>query len=313
MELVDFLIRNQLIIFSFILFAISGTAALLNIQYGKDISTGVISKRWLPQVAGLALLPPVLLGGGLSLTNFDPIPKTSFFVLPEPLCSKPANRKLLVFIHGWNGDSKNTWRNFPSLACNDSRFSDVDILVVNYPTYMTRTNAHIAELADWLNKELDVVGQTKRYEKMAIVAHSLGGLIAREMVINRHLANKQNNFGLLISVASPYEGADIARLGEALNISWPLAEEARSGSSFLVTLGTHWTHLTPRPATHCYSSPSDTVVHSSSALANCDGRTNHPYNWGHQDLVKPDTINDHRYALPMYEIEQFMASPRKNI
>lgn len=182
---------------------------------------------------------------------------------------------------------------------------------------MLRRNLHIAAVSDWLYNKLDVADQSQRYEKMAIVAHSLGGLIAREMVIISRLAQKQVTsqeqvtFGLLISVASPYEGADIAGLGDALNISQCLAEEATPGSSFLVTLGKHWDLLTPRPKTYCYSGVGDAVVSTSSAEAKCDRSTTHPHHhWGHQDLVKPDHIWDDRYALPMHEIGRFMSSTR---
>ncbi|MBE0616049.1 MAG: hypothetical protein IH604_20450 [Burkholderiales bacterium] len=305
----DWIIRNQLTILALLLFFILAIAGLLYFRYRKHVKFSAIEK-WLSQVAGLAVVPPMILGGGLSLASLEPIPKTSFLNLPEPICSKPANRKLLVFIHGWNGDPKDTWRSFPSLACADPRLSDVDVLVVNYPTYMVRRNVHLAELSDWLNKRLDATREFQRYERMAIISHSLGGLIGREMVINRQLAGNKRTFGLVISVASPFQGADIGSLGAALNVSQPLAAEAKPGSSFLATLTTHWDRLTPRPRTHCYSSPGDQVVPSSSALSGCDDRTIHAYHWGHQDLVKPNSSRDDRYALPVYAVAQFMASVR---
>jgi len=319
MELVDFLIRNQLIALSFILFTILATLLYkrmkpwfipryLAVREGvpeeelegvpeeelvspTDVKADV--KVRLGFAVALAALLSALVGGGLSLASLRPIPKAIDLDLDEgPLCSKPANRKLLAFIHGWNGDSNNTWRKFPTLACHDPKFSDVNILVVDYPTYMLRRNLHITELSDWLNNKLDAADQSQRYEKMAIVAHSLGGLIAREMVIIRELARKQVTFGLLISVASPYEGANIAKLGKALQIGQLFAEEARPGSSFLVTLGKHWALLRSRPRTYCYSGVGDAVVSNSSAVAKCDGFTTHPHHhWGHQDLVKPDDTN----------------------
>jgi len=305
MESVDFLIRNQLAVLAVLLFAILMTAGLLYVRYVKRISVSSATD-WLTKTAGIALLPPALVGGGLSMASFDPIPRTVFLDIPQFTCNKHTNRKLLVFIHGWNGDPKETWRNFPTLACRDPGISDVDVLVVDYPTYMARRNVHLAELSDWLSKKLDILYQSRPYAKMAIVAHSMGGVIAREIIINRQLARRQASFGLVVSIASPHKGADIASLGDILNISKPLTEEIKPGSSFLATLQTHWEGLIPRPSSHCYSSHGDTVVSSDSALAYCDYRTMYPYRWNHKELVKPDDRNDDRYALPMNMVSQFL-------
>jgi hypothetical protein len=49
-------------------------------------------------------------------------------------------------IHGWNGGADTTWSKFPELLCQDEAFSDTEVFVVNYPTYLrfTSTGAPVA-------------------------------------------------------------------------------------------------------------------------------------------------------------------------
>jgi triacylglycerol esterase/lipase EstA (alpha/beta hydrolase family) len=173
-----------------------------------------------------------------------------------------------------------------------------------------RRNLHIAELSQWINEQLDALDISKRYDKVVIIAHSMGGLIAREIILLKTLHKDQQMFGLLMEVASPHNGANFTKLASILGVSAPYTEEMQSDSSFLATLQTQWGQLPKewRPETHCYTSPQDDVVPKESALFQCDWGHPHPQ-WGHTDLVKPDSSNDPRYNLPMVKVAQFFQNP----
>jgi pimeloyl-ACP methyl ester carboxylesterase len=111
---------------------------------------------------------------------------------PKPVCGKVENTKLLLFVHGWYGGSDGTWQRFPELACPDDRLTDVDIIAVNYPTFAARRNLSVAQLADWLNSHLDF-GKNGKYQRVVIIAHSMGGLLSREIVILRSLGEPHRN------------------------------------------------------------------------------------------------------------------------
>jgi hypothetical protein len=130
----------------------------------------------------------------LSLSDNEEKAKSAGLKLPDPVCSRKGNTQLLIFFHGWNGDPDATWKKFPALACADPTLTGVDVLVVDYPTYAKRRNLTIAALARWVNEEIRRVESQKAepaYTKVAIVAHSMGGLIGREIAIIRKLGNQQ--------------------------------------------------------------------------------------------------------------------------
>jgi hypothetical protein len=71
-----------------------------------------------------------------------------------------------------------SWHRFPELLCGDARFKDIEVISVDYPTFMVRRNLRISELAGWLNDNLDSDSIWTRRNTVVIVAHSMGGLMS---------------------------------------------------------------------------------------------------------------------------------------
>src|SRR5262249_45590379 len=134
------------------------------------------------------------------------------------------------------GDGTGTWKKFPTLVCQDQKFSDVDVLIINYPTFMMSRNAHVIDLATWIDKKLTAEEMWPRYKKIAVVAHSMGGLIAREIILTKQLQGSNFNVGFLVEIGSPHMGSNVAKLASALGLSNPLTEEMSPNSELLVTL-----------------------------------------------------------------------------
>lgn len=233
--------------------------------------------------------------------------RTTALGFPPPLCRKSGNTQLLIFIHGWNGDPNNTWKKFPELACADPTLSGIDVVAVNYPTFAKRRNLNIVGLAKWVNDEINKLDRNQQYKVIVVVAHSMGGLIGREITINRKLSDQQS-IGLLVEIATPHAGANIAGMSKALGISSDLAEEMIGDSIVLNALTLQWFSLKKnRPKTFCFTSPQDRVVSVQSALAFCDEGTEYPM-WGHTEMVKPPSASDVRYVSPMTVIHEFLHS-----
>ncbi len=316
---VDFLIRNQRVLV--LLLGLAATATWFFLRFWSSARAGnstlrIAARQELQRFArsnlasgaiAIAPLLPALIGSGASFSP-DIIRSTSALQFPPLFCSaRPTNDKLVVFLHGWNGDPQGTWRNFPSLVCSDPRFQDVDVILVHYPTFMVRRNANLVDLADWVNANLDAGGRREKYVRIATVAHSLGGLIAREMMLLRRLEEDPRFYRIIVAIASPHDGADIASLGAALGIGQPLAGEASQGSSFLANLRKQWEVTKTRPRLYCFTSPQDKIVSPASAVAQCDRSRRHPQ-WSHVELVKPDGSDDPRYWMPMEAVSEFLHS-----
>src|SRR5439155_2672429 len=146
-----------------------------------------------------------------------------------------------------------------------------------------------------IDNELQNRGFWKRYTKVAIVAHSMGGLIGRELVILEQLAGRENKVGLMVEIATPHLGSDAAGLASALGVSRPLTEQMSKGSSFLQGIEDQWSQVKNKPHTHCYTSPQDSVVPPDSATHQCDEIGRFP-GGEHKDLVQQEDFKHTHYS-----------------
>ena len=234
--------------------------------------------------------------------GFSPVPQAVALPLPPPARELQNNKNLLVFMHGWDGDPLDTWKSFPQLVLADTTFDSFNVSVVSYPTYYARRNLGIRPMARWLNDRFDRDGIYARYENIWIVGHSMGGLIARELLIANRLQRDNKKFRLLVEIASPHQGASIALLANALGVSRGFVEDLTPRSQFLLTLREDWNALKDRPKTFCLTSPHDQIVSIDSAIAQCDEYLQYPQ-WGHIEMVKPLDPRDERYRVPMSRVK----------
>lgn len=320
MELIDFLLRNQLWISGMLAALIvgliyfgrrwllslsvsipSGTGALGDSMLGsltlslKDL-LGAVSKLQI----GLILAVLFLIIGAMGF--FEPVPKAVALSLPPAARDFPENKRLLVFVHGWGGDPQASWQVFPELVLHDKRYQAFNLIVVSYPTFYARRNLGVKAMAQWLNDRFEREQVYQRYDSIWLLTHSMGGLIARELLIANRLQRENSAFKLLIEIATPHSGAQIAPLATTLGVSRGFVEDLAPGSVFLNSLRDDWNLLKDRPRTFCLTSPHDMVVTEDSAIAQCDEYLRYPQ-WGHIEMVKPQDNKDERYLVPMSRVK----------
>lgn len=311
--LLDLVIRHQTLFFTIVglvlaVLIITYAAEVGRISEARATVKAQTGREFVPAVIVAPLLLPFMLAAGASVAGgaavgaVSPIPRTVGLELPPPLRDTPQNRALLLFIHGWNGDSAGTWRQFPQLVIADDRFSAYNVWSIDYPTFMLRRNLSIAQLADFFTRHFDDSSRIfDRYERVVVVAHSMGGLVAREVAIQQTLRSRPQPFAKIIEIATPHEGADPAGLAKALRLTRPLTDDMQKGSEFLRDLRTHWFALRSKPPTFCIGSPQDVVVSIPSATSQCTDATNY-FEGSHTAIVKPVSHADLRYTTPMAHV-----------
>jgi triacylglycerol esterase/lipase EstA (alpha/beta hydrolase family) len=252
-------------------------------------------------LAVIAIFVVVLRADIPVLDRVEVIPKEAGLRLDIPPPTEDK-RILVLFLHGWNGDAKETWQQFPDLVKSDPDLQHVAVATVPYPTLMVRRGLRAAELAAWLAEKLDQ-SEAVNYAKVVFIAHSMGGVIARKTILQQRLRDSPISYPLLAEIATPHQGAKtVARLGAELGLSERFLRDLIPESDFLTALANDWNDLKRRPLTMCFTSPEDRVVSEASATYQCERFKKYSYG-GHTDMAKPRTRNDDWYVFPMSEVK----------
>jgi hypothetical protein len=127
----------------------------------------------------------------------------------------------LVFIHGLGGSATSTWAKMMSICTADDALKLHRLACYSYPTGLMRLPfgarmAKIQDLARGLETELETFH--RRRPEVTIVAHSLGGIVARQHVLNALKAGRTPIATKLLLYAVPNTGSSLAELGRSL--SW---------------------------------------------------------------------------------------------
>jgi pimeloyl-ACP methyl ester carboxylesterase len=153
-----------------------------------------------------------------------------FLLLISNTVSNTASAEVMLLIHGYLGDA-NSWEKSginnaldqsgwkragmfrgspqgPKLYLTKNNKTNKQVYVATLPS-----NAPVMFQADTLKAIIDQISQRHKKQKIILVGHSAGGVVAR-MALIRH---KLQNISALITIASPHLGT--ARANQALNIT----------------------------------------------------------------------------------------------
>lgn len=203
----------------------------------------------------------------------------------------------IVLIHGWHG-ADGTWDQFLPFLTADERFRSADIWVANYGVYGLLTTVTIESVA----KALALAIQDKSQKRVVVIAHSLGGVIARSIVIGseRSLGNR---IGAIVTFASPHNGAEWSRVAMELGFPKAIMGDLQTGSLFVTALNAVWSTRGRAVPDLCIASEADSFVTTASALATCS-RTRILGEFDHFDIIRPGQQNDPRYRVAADFLEE---------
>jgi pimeloyl-ACP methyl ester carboxylesterase len=198
-------------------------------------------------VFGLLLFTPLL----QSCNNHKPSEHESQRA-QTPSSSKPAAPQAvaregkptaIIFVHGIHGDDIGTWTSdkthayFPDLVRGDTSVTDADVYTVKYPTPFSGNHNDVPDIAKSLMANIEDL--VNHHSRIVFVCHSLGGLIAKEMLLdNPDLAKK---VPFVIFYATPNTGAFIATFASVFNGDPLLKSMSNTGDQeYLLSLETRW-------------------------------------------------------------------------
>ncbi len=202
------------------------------------------------------------------------------------------NKNLIIFVHGFTG-SKDTWKNkngeyFPDMLLeNEDILNNFDVAYFNYYSKFleifnsrisnlvlktiflnkgdkNRKNIDIYSLADFMKSTIRF--NCESYDNIIIIAHSMGGLIAKSYIINEIQDFGETKVGLFISLAVPHMGSDLANLAKLINNKNIQIKNLEPLNDIIIELNRNWVKI-DHPKTIYFVGQYDDVVEKTSAIA----------------------------------------------
>ena len=110
----------------------------------------------------------------------------------------------IIFVHGFGGKATGTWLEFPGMLQLEPLARNVDLIFFGYDGLRTRATNTAVMLEQFLNRLFtnanSVVNGTLphewhrkagfTYERIVLVAHSLGAVVTRQALLDAHLRNR---------------------------------------------------------------------------------------------------------------------------
>jgi len=215
--------------------------------------------------------------------------------------------KFLVLIHGWKSNGDYSWKEMSRLISSDPRFNCMRLIEINYPVYQYRQdNLPLKELVNEIINNFNV----KQLKGEAyLIGHSLGGVIAREMLIHsKKKTNSDIKFNYALMLGAPFRGPRKIRIWNfeinTFNVfNQPYLDDLGRTAPFRREMEKEWKEIRNiypnAELDHCFYSKRDSWVGPESATSGCYGKTPFLQGFEHTQLQKPENKNDDRYSLLM--------------
>lgn len=213
-----------------------------------------------------------------------------------------GSKAAILFIHGFSGRSDDTWKSMIDLIQRDQRLRSWDIYSLGYPSSLLSIDIPRVWSADpgldtlALSLETSLaISPASNYQALAIVAHSMGGLIVQRAICNnRELAAKVTHLGLF--------GVPSNGLAKALFFA-PIKRQLRdmaSGSAFIRALRRDWLSTfgeAPPFRMMVVAGNRDEFVNGASSLEPFPGLIRRVVPGNHIEMINPSSSKDEAYSL----------------
>jgi len=211
-----------------------------------------------------------------------------------PHRTRPDARAAMVFVHGFGGDAAKTWGQFPKLVSQVGPLEQWDIYSLGYSTGLApdirgvwSADPSIETLAKYLGTRA-AVDPLKPYQSLALIAHSMGGLVVqRALVGNQDLVARTSHVFLF--------GTPSAGLKKAGFFSFLKRQvgDMGAGSSFIKDLRSRWDQRfgAQRPfKLWAVAGDRDVFVPPESSLGPFPEQAQQIVLGNHLEIVKPDNL-----------------------
>ncbi|MGQ3296590.1 esterase/lipase family protein [Reyranella sp.] len=227
------------------------------------------------------------------------------------------NQISVIFLHGLLGDPGTSWGATSAFLNSDAELKGhfrADFFryaaglaawlpvikylpwVRNWPVF--RRAIRIQDVALGLGTHIDTVHGPDA--PLVLVGHSMGGLVIREYLLNELAQGRGHRIKSALLFAVPNKGANLAALGERLNLTSKQIRQLAPDSDYIENLNRRWKEsgIEEQIAISCVAALLDGIVGKDSALLSSKvGRAHYLHEDSHISCIKPATIDSVSYQL----------------
>jgi hypothetical protein len=252
---------------------------------------------------------------------------------PSKIGTNTPVESCVIFVHGFAG-SISTWDMFSNHLVNqwtspDSFGLEYDIHtiestlpILGFAKRFLFGGPGIEILANSFNTTINEV--CKEYKNVIIVAHSMGGLIARQYLVDVVKKTKEvGKIRALITYATPHKGSKIASLTKSLGLIYynfpfyfireQVVQMCRTDSEFIIKLNKDWDSLLIEKKIDFKRviGERDFVVDRESAALNFS-LYDSIANKGHLNIIKPTRPKDPAFLVTFNYLKDFRSKLEKS-
>jgi pimeloyl-ACP methyl ester carboxylesterase len=147
----------------------------------------------------------------------------------------------IVLVHGFGGDAAATWGRFPELLVEQRALAHWDIYSIGYSTSLAFDIAGVwsadpeISMLSGLLKTVTEVSPLDRYKSIALVAHSMGGLLVQRAILSD--SNLRRRISHVLLFGTPSAGLEKA---SPFHFWKRQVRDMACGSAFITTLRNEW-------------------------------------------------------------------------
>lgn len=225
----------------------------------------------------------------------------------------PKKSPVVIFIHGLSGSPELSWSSMIDLCKKDPSLNQYSFDFYTYPTkkfffFFKERVPRLRELAKGLATEIRL--RHRNRESVILICHSMGGLVARQYLVDCAKNNIPNYIDRALLLATPNSGATIAALAtkvfpsnQQLKLLAPFSEE-------ITKLNDDWVKLLLEDSTRIkYVAGGADMIVSEPSAKGVVGREldDMLIGYNHESIIIGKNHNDSNYLL----IRDFIIGPNR--
>jgi len=230
-----------------------------------------------------------------------------------PVRTGSSQKQALVFVHGFSGDAHKTFGMLPAFLAGDRDLQTWDLYCFGYPTSLAPDISGVwaadPDLTTLTGLLLEYCkNKLVEYRQIALIAHSMGGLIAQQAILNPTLEGRVSHLALF---GTPSNG--LTKAGGLARFLKRQVRDMAAGGPFITQLRNSWSAKFPSTIPFVFRAVAgvrDEFVPTETSVKPFPGYEAY-VNGNHLEIVKPESPSSDTTVLLKLLLGETPGAPTK--